>query len=1141
MRRGAALLTGLVWAGACTQTLPSQPGSNPHAQVKLQDAAAKLPYESPARWEVFPDRNSTFTSFMRLGDGRCLAVQHEGQRLLFSKVISVQPSVPDPDIANMSDQDLVDQYGEGPYPGDEIDGAGTYQCAGTALSAHDYAPEPIVRIVRAPSSFRYIGESGTVHESTTPLGNFVRRIYPPEPVLTVKGAGTMLFAVTRTGKLLRWEEEGGYVPVNVDGAMIVDVALLSSNAVLAVAAPEAIYTSVDGGKKFTKRNVKPIGAVSADRVRRLQIGVRGALKNWVWNGTENGDLTESNQTFSDQNPVVAFDTQPRAVAQHFHYQKAAIDGNTIWYFAHPRDSTELYKYAMDGTSFRRLDSLRDETSQVGALAARGEHVAVLMLEWTHLGSSPHLRVSHNGGATFESRVDLTSSDLGRAKIAILADGTVFTAGLCREEGEGDRSEECSGRPMLYKSDRTWVEVEPELRGKIVGQLALSADGRSAYMLWMPDGESTLSLLVSHDGGAHFTEHVLRAEVHEETWYFQGDDTAQLSVSETGTVGMSVERSGERIRVWLTTDKDGENARVGDVPADDMVVAGFGDRVLAVRGRATQAATEGSIWESSDGGHTWQEAPAPVAVAREFHRYDDVACSAMGCLVGSEVVRVGWGSDKSAPLLFNPPQTPEPAATLRTAITCEPAKKGSWTSIANVADLNVMPTEGSAARRNVAWLVPTMNPKTGAAGVVTAVLAENGTGEGRIVTKQLFPPEKTGTSWGFISTTQIEGVAMARAPIGRVATGVSNTGETPATRLRNLEVAWENIEEGTTSRGTIADAGVVNATENGATYPRHEMFGLDVLSVTPGGIFVRPDPSANETFFIDSHGKVKSLKFSGWPAPMRDWSILNTSEPVNVGGTFIMTGLARRVQDRETNTLVLAAPPPAGSKPNAPWNVWASTLGPASSSDDRRHVSVDYMYEGGQLGLYLVATVPSADFARAWTTRIQADGTLSAAAPAPTVFELGTKPRPCTHDERAKWPRLRTQTAYRGQTLFPGTRHPVLVDDGLGPMPAPSSNLDSEGLGFRPTLPPSKTRRVGKIDMLTTGVIFRGPAGSPCVDAFAAENVENPGEVVLILGDLQRAWLFRETDGELPGLDVHPLECRYAPTAIVPDKILSANR
>src|SRR6185503_11998650 len=104
-------------------------------------------------------------------------------------------------------------------------------------------------IRRSDKSWLFIGEGGSLYEAPEPLAAFTRTVAPPEPFAKVAGAGAIVLATTYEGKLLRWDEVSGWrpAPAPPPKARLFDVAVTEGGRALALAFPEALFTSSDGG------------------------------------------------------------------------------------------------------------------------------------------------------------------------------------------------------------------------------------------------------------------------------------------------------------------------------------------------------------------------------------------------------------------------------------------------------------------------------------------------------------------------------------------------------------------------------------------------------------------------------------------------------------------------------------------------------------------------------------------------------------------------------------------------------------------------------------------------------------------------------------------------------------------------------
>jgi hypothetical protein len=569
--------------------------------------------------------------------------------------------------------------------------------------------------------------------------------------------------------------------------------------------------------------------------------------------------------------------------------------------------------------------------------------------------------------------------------------------------------------------------------------------------------------------------------------------------------------------------------------------------------------------------TWTPVHGPALLEEGYRRRGDVACGAAGCLVGDEVVRIGWGGRSEAPLPFEKVEAVPPPADLRTPIVCEPRPGSTWTRIEHVSDAHRFPDESDAARGRTAWTLPTFDPQTGAVGVVTAPLPQNGESDAPIVPRQLLGPTPKGKLFALAIRPQIEGLAVARVEIDPAAAKVGPAAWTRR-RLEDLEVAWDNLEEGSSTRAVLPDAGSLRPYSIFGTAKDGFTLVLDMLSVSPKGLFVRGSGEDRSAYFVDTAGKVKAFRYPESPLELLDGALLDAGDAVHVDGAFLPSSQLGGDRPEDPEITVLFRPPAPSAAPTEPWVTWAMTLAPGGDPRKNRFTRSDWTYDRGHLAVWALHVVPDAAYATAWMSPVQANGTLAAPVRLPTPHDLPRTPRPCTAAEHRDLPRVRMPLELRGRAMFPGTRHPVLVTE-IAP-PSPRSPAADPRLASR--APPPKPAVIGRASLLATGYVLRGPPSSPCLDAIAARGTDDPLTATLLMGDLQQGWYFRvaprkrpppalapsprvadlgtsgslhlgNDDGETPAglaashdIEVRPLTCRFDPGATVPTSVLEAN-
>lgn len=1108
MRPRRALLCWVLLCAACSGPAARQTAMSPTPASSAEKPSR--PYESPARWEVHPAPLSYMTATMRLADGSCLLTEQTGQRWVTWPVHRPLAQ------ATFTPAD-TEEYDPGFEP-ESYPEAAPGACSGEGWAAVDRAPEPLVGIVRWPGSFGFIGESGTIHEARSPLGRFTRRIPPPEPLARVRAAGRTLLAVTEAGRALRWQPGAGYAPIDLEGRVAFDLAVSPSGRAVIAAAPEALFTTEDGGEHVTRAAAPSIGVQRVARSPGGSFLVEGAGESLAWDPRGPASFSITHEQIENDLLDVAISVGHGPSASMVTQGRAAIDGDRYWEVSAGEVTPwVLWRGSLDGRLSMVSPAVGAPDDSSVLVAASGSHVALGIVGWDDGVTTVGVRRSHDGGATFGATVPLVLSSFAPLGIAVARDGAVLVTGACRPSGED--GEQCLGGPLLLRGDAVDAPRAPSLRGPAIAP-AFSPDGQSAYFLAESEIDHALWLFVSHDGGASFDDRSLEVKAGGTTRSFEAAAETAITVSETGTLGMLVSGGG-RDSIWVTTSADGRGALVADPPDEDMIVGGFGERVLAVPRSPEEDGEQITwVWESLDRGVTWRGEKAPEILRGSYRRPGDVACGLSGCLIGGDVSRIGWDLGAPSPVPFKQPAPPEPPRELRTAIVCEPRAGASWTHVDHVHRGDVLPRPSDAARGRAAWTIVTYDPSTGASGFTAAMMPASGDGDARITTKQLFAPVARGARLAFAHRPQIEGEAMARAKLAPAGAGAGQR------LVKDVEIAWENFEEGTTGHATLADAGVPESSMVIERMADDRYLHMDVLSISPKGIFVRAT-AAGAMSFMEPSGKARLFDPPPWPESVTRGAEVDPGDALNVDGTFVMTTTFDGRSDGMPEALLLGRPP-EGTKAGDPWTPFAVTVAPPSTLS--LQASMGWTYEGGHLAVRMSHAAPATGTASAWIARVLAGGTLGAWSRMPTPYDLPAAPRGCTAAEHRDLPRIVADSTLDGLPACPGTRHPVLIAGSAG------------------------TERIEQVAMLSSGVVLRGTPASPCVDAFVARRVGHEQSGAVILGDLRQGWFFRKTLSRTPppraapadettpftAVDVYPLVCRFDPSVPVPTSVIEEN-
>ena len=1163
--RAAALAASVVLAG-CAGAPPerARPG-------EPQGAVAELPapgFPSPARWSYHPAAPEYALAQVRLGDGGCVVVAEGGQRWLVT---------PAPGAGGERRGAAAAAGGQGAAPA---------ACAGRGVASHVFAPEPLVDLVRrGPSSWLFVGVSGAIYESATPLGAFARTIAPPGPLLEVAGAGGVLLAVTRDGAVLRHDDQGSWRPVALPAATalpaaggaatalpaaggaatgaaataavaprVFDVVVGEGGRALAIGLPEALFASEDGGKSWTRSPLPAMGLWRVSVAGGGALIAEGILSSVTWDPRQTPAFSRAPTAPSAGAEELTVDVGRTPTAGAVAFGRAAVAGDRYHEAVRPEEPGEPWVLASGPIEGPLETRPMQGTSECGSvkLGASGRNVVAVCVRALGDAIVAEVLRSHDGGGRWSSAAKLETPDVDRVGVAVSPDGAALLTGVCKPSegtaGADPGGGECRpSAPVLIRLEGERIVATlstASTLGALAALPAFSADGRSAYFAGYRAKDDRLALFVSHDGGETFSPRPIdrgeaagepaRGELDDgegdesegepggtRSGSFELTEDSALRVGEDGAVGLLVGDGGAM--AYVTADEDGRVLSIAAPPGQGAVMAGFGRRVLALTPYATAGrAGEGglALWESLDGGGSWAELPEMPALSREFFSSGaGVACGAGGCLVGDTVTRVGWGGQAEA--LQAAPEPPQPALepAVRTPIVCELSPAARWTRIEHVqGNAWGLPTANEAMRGRSVWSVLTHDPAH-AVGTVAALLPEGGAGEARITTRALLPAEPRGARVGTHVAAQMEGYAAARVRIPGARGGEIK----PGAPMRDVEIAWENWMDGTSGRGSIPDAGPF---EIGDVKPAAgDLYDPELLSVSLRGIFVRPHSGSAKTaltFFLEPGGRLQRFEYPAWPAMSGARRLDVAGDAVMADGQPVGVGMLRHDGAGPVTTVLLARRPPAAG---APWGIEAVTVAPPSAQQRDLVTHTDWTYAGKSIGVTSIVADPRRSRGVATFQPFRGDGTLGPAQPLPTPFDLPDPPRPCTAAERAATARLEALLLLRGEALFPGTRHPVLVAGGAGP-----------GSLAEP------------IVLLTSSVVLHGTAAAPCVAGWEANALGRLPVGAILPGDLAHAWLFRlaTPPPAAPGaaasgavaIEAHPMACRFDPTAKVPDAVWS---
>ncbi len=1071
-----------------------------------------VPIATPARWAYHPPAPGGVLAVATLDDGRCLFTAPGGQRWVAT-----------PDTSNTK---------KAP--------AGRRVCSGRAEVASAVASEDLVGVERRGDHWLFVGAAGTLYRADTPLGPFTRTEAPPEPLARVT-AGARVMGLSASGGLYEWSADHGFRALPRPEAHLGDIAADEKGKVLGLAIPEALLASDDGGASWKPLAAPAIGARRVGVTDKGELAAQGLFESLVFR-----DLAAPPTRTKEQALAVDVDSEveigPQPSASSVASGQAALDGDRYVEARKPepanKDRWQLARGKLDG-KLEIVPTPAGKECRSVQIALRGNVVAFACIHARSDGANgARVRRSFDFGTTWGDAVELATADNEVTGLAAAPDGAVLVAGVCK-----DTSAACKASvTVLVRGDARHPTAISSAAEQLAGGAqspAFSFDGRSAYFLGKRGKDERVALFVSHDGGETFSQRPLalatppaspasagedddddgpREHEQQDPEGLDLDDRTFVRATEDGTVGILLRTNQP---VYVLVDDDGHVLASAFPPNERATLGGFGRRAIAF---GPSSDGPNSMWESTDGGATWEETSAPPPLGN-LGSDATVVCAAAGCLVGDTLTRVGWGGAAETSTVKSTSEARTGDVHLLTPMTCELAPT-RWTRIDDVFQ-GELPRISEAARGKTLWSLMTHDPKSGAVSVVVA------TAEGedvRVSTRSLLGPS-SGHEAVYLGH-QIEGYAAARVAYPVDAKGAFK----PGGPMRNVEVAWENFVEGTSPRAHVADAGVfekeaANISGAGAWYQP------GFISIAAKGMFFRPHAARAKdqaVDFFDASGRLsRHLQMPHLPTKGFFGALSIIAEGVTIDGVPTPVGFVHEsatTGDYSSALLIALAPRAGATFVSEGREVVAKAIAP-QHGDMSFIVQSQFTYLGkGTAGEVVTVSDPRRGVAWADFNALR-EG--AAAVPVPTVLDLGDRPRPCSASDRSTTARVeaRVFTDTAGgkieRALFPGSGRPILV-------------VEPQTKGAVGVSAPTA--------LMEIGTIAYGTPKSPCAAGHVARGVRSsPFTAAIVTGDLKRGFLFRPVDHATTtkrdprataAVEYRPMTCRFDPGAKLPDAVLA---
>jgi len=966
---------------------------------------------------------------------------------------------------------------------------------GTLSAASVLAPEDLVGIIKAPTGgFIFVGASGVSYEARSAIAPFFRSSAPLEPLSSVTSSGSAIVGIRRDRGLLRSEDGGTtWKAVGPSGPKFVSVLLGEGGQGLALAVPEALYETHDGGQSFALLATPSVGAFGLERLPDRSHGIVSPLGMFRYRkdatpaveNLKSVAVSPSLELKAPRGPDAGALNDGRAVTTAGSYFELGMRDKAAWQLtsgplAGPLTSRDLPELAtckaVRLAAFER--SLRVACFHAGAEAA----------------TQPiDLWSSVDGGHTFHAEGAVLDGNLASFRMALGEGDTLLLAGVCStfHAGAGCAPQGIARRsPSAGKAKGAFTlsaAATPSLADTALS-LAFSLDGRVAYAVGRRTKGGVLAVFVSRDGGRNFEAQDLSLPTGDGS---DGDERWESNVSgvridalvpaEDGSVGLAVSRY--RSRVWLVLDEAGRVLSVARPPDPRALLGVTGSRALSV------STATNEVWESLDGGSTFQSlGRLPIDLCVNDNNCEvPLACTPSGCAIGGDISRLGWGGQGEDDSWLQPPLASAPVdysvPRLKTPISCS-LDASPWLGLEGASEF---PTAFQAAIGKAAWFASGMDPARASA---WAFVASSGT-KPRVEREVLLAPSERGRAFALSVSDQVEGVAALRYVI---------PDGSASTHLTGVELGWINLFEGRTRRVAVGDGGAYAPGDFARGSRGQQEADPALLSIAEGGLYLRIHhaPADNQpTLFFDGQ-RVESVPAVTWPTV----GVRGThSEMAHVDGEHVPLLLVGR------GSGVVRATLRGGQQ-----ELEAFANGALDPARFGLTQSSNIAYSGLRAGQVIETFDSASARAEAKLFLFRARGAvLDPPIDVPTQLALGEKVERCSANAEASTPRIVAAP-------YPGTRHPVIVSDG----------------GDAPQA------------FLTSYAVMHGTPSAPCVSTFDGEPVATDGvatpttRVLVPLGDLAHAYLFRASvQGVEVRLEYHLISCKLDPAAEVPPELYRA--
>lgn len=872
----------------------------------------------------------------------------------------------------------------------EVDGAGSrwLRRPGQPAEVAAYgAPEPLVGFVKDGARWGAVGRRGTVYFFSEALGPWEELRSPPEALVKSVVQDGAIYGVSSTGRGVVSEDAGrSYAGLEHEG-LLVDVAAADEFGVVFVAAPERWLSVARGSRRARALELPTIAPLRLEQSREGALvatslyGPR-VLTEAGWMPSPPLPASEPESAAGDEAAESEYTLPEHARAAQLRLGHAVMSEGS--YFAVESDEEGVFT-VKQGDVDSPLSSSKMTVPKgcrnwrvVGSAqrpflfcaAKEASHTTLLSAsEWdAEAARFVKLALSLRGDLS-ELRGELSS-----------ASGELVLGGLCPPHAS---EKGCAAEGLV---------------GISLAKPTADEDAEQARHLPLQDKARLLSFVFSPNGTLHVLslrttdEHLVLESFRPGVSLPRSVDLTRvhpdLRVDEEGQALLGVGRGGAisvvtRNQVGMafaTLDAEQRFLVTRKAPSGVDLLSGHGQHVAGVDLSA------GVFWTSTDYGASFVQEALPQPLCREGECRAELACDPWGCLVGEELLRVGYeASGPGRPL--EPPVAlrKEGARPALPSLECR-ADEAAWQVLEG---LTRIPQASDAWLGATLWTSATYDPNTAS---VVAVFAR--AGADAVERHALLGPVPDPEHYALSLSPQVEGTVALRA---RLSAGQRNAAGA-------IEVGWDNRVEDLIARTTLDP--VLGEVPTVTTTGRSRLAQPALLSIGGRGLHLQLE-SRGPTHLLRSEASPR--KFSVETVFETSWPRIDPERDPRLDELLSDAREERIVVDGQPGALLLlsdnrivvrAHRQEDGGLAHTP-----ILLGSLARAEEDPRSGVRLAYLGKQIGFVTFSSDADAVRLGAEFVALSADGGFASPVRVPVMDDLAARPEACAAATRSSTPRI----------------------------------------------------------------------------------------------------------------------------------------